>query len=483
MNVLIYPVSLFDHSIYANLTKDYQEKITYWYLEDVSYFTRYTFNKKKLVLHRASMKKHYASMKGTKQYIEFKKVKDVYSKLKNSKVFVFDPNDAILMNELISKSNSTKFELLVHPSPGFILTTEEALEYGKGKKKYVNSAFYKMMRKKTGYLMTKNNSPIGGKWSFDQLNRKRLSPKMNIPNIPCEKEDKHIKEAINYVDKHFKNNYGESENFFYPTDRKEALTWLRHFINKRVEHFGPYQDFIAKDQDFLFHSILSSSINIGLLTPKEVCESVIDAYEKKKTSLASCEGFVRQVISWREYVRMIYLTHGSQNPNFFNQRRNINKKFYDGTTGISILDNEIQKAVKTAYSHHIVRLMVFANCMTMLGLKPEDMFTWFSELFIDAYDWVMWANVYGMGTYADGGMTMSRPYISSSNYLKNMSDYPKGEWMRQFDSLYYAFLGKHEDKLKSIYATASQVARYKKFTGAKKADIRKDSEKVFRMVF
>lgn len=484
MNVLVYPVTLFDDAIYKKLMEEYKEKPTFWHLEDPAYFTRYKFNKKKLVLHRASMKKHQKSLRGDRKYVEFKKVKNVYSKFKNSKVVLFDPNDAKLLKTLVSKSKIHRFELLVYPSPGFILTTEEALEYGEGKKKYVNAQFYKMMRKKTGYLMTKRGTPEGGKWSFDTMNRKRLSPKISVPRIPCEKMDADVKEAASYVNKNFKSNYGCTEDFFYPTDRKEALSWLRNFISKRVKNFGPYQDFIAKDHDFLFHSVLSSSLNTGLLTPKEVCDAVIKAYKSKKTSLASCEGFVRQVISWREYVRMIYLTHGSKEPNFFGQRRKLNRKFYYGTTGITILDNEIKKAVRTAYSHHIVRLMLFANVMTMLGLKPDEMFKWFSELFIDAYDWVMWANVFGMGTYGDGGMTMSRPYISSSNYLKNMSDYKnEGEWREKLDALYYGFIGKHETKLRKIYATSSQVARYRKFSPTRKAEIRRESDRVFRMVF
>lgn len=471
MNVLIYPTTLFSKEYYNKII----DNSDIYYIEDDTYFKRYHFNKKKIILHRASMKKHQQQFKKS-HYIDFNKVD--YSLFKNSQIILFDPNDLILMEKLLKFSKKYNFTLLVYPSPGFILTTEEAINYGKGKNKYYNSIFYKFMRNKTQYLM-KNNKPIGGKWSFDTENRKKLPKNIKIPNIPCQKEDKFVKEAISYTNKYFHSNYGNTD-FFYPTDRKEALKWLNDFISKRAKDFGPYQDSVSEDNIFLFHSILSSSFNIGLITPTEACEKVIDAYNKKKISIESCEGFIRQVISWREYVRMIYLSHGHKEPNYFNFKRKLNKKFYEGKTGIFILDNEIQKAVTYAYSHHIIRLMVFSNLMTMLEIQPSEMFRWFSELFIDAYDWVMWANVYGMGTYADGGMTMARPYISSSNYLKKMSDYKVDE---RIDDLYYHFLGQNEKELSKIYATAGQVKRWKKFSNNKKEDINKRYKDIVKDIF
>lgn len=475
VHILIYPVTLFSLAIYDEIFKEHLEK-EFWYLEDPIYFTKFKMNKKKLVLHRSSMKKHEKEFKKKYKtnYIDHSKVKNVYTKLKQKDVYLIDPND----KDIIKKVKN--FHII--PSPGFILTPQEALDYAEEKEKFINSHFYKMMRKKTGYLMNKGK-PIGKKWSFDTDNRKKIPKGMNIPSLPNLEEDEDVKEAMAYVESKFLRHYGSVEGMIYPTSRNEALRWLDDFIKKRSKNFGPYQDYIMEDHLYLFHSVLSSSINIGLLTPTEVCEKVIKAYEKKELSLSSCEGFIRQIISWREYVRMIYLAKGTNSPNFFNQRRRINHRFYNGTTKINILDVEIKKALKSAYSHHIVRLMVFGNIFTLLRISPKDMYRWFMEVFIDSYQWVMWANVYGMGSYADGGMSMTRPYIASANYLKKMSNYKKGEWEEDVTALYYDFIKDHQGKLKKIYATASQTSRYTKFSQKKKDDITKRARKVIRSIF
>jgi deoxyribodipyrimidine photolyase-related protein len=483
MKIIVYPVSLFPLKTYEEKIKEKEDGLEFCYVEDPVYFTKYKMNKKKIILHRASMKKHQKEVKRKykTRYIDEKNVKSFYSKVKkNEKIWLFDPNDLDIDEKLKKIKN-----IEICASPGFFLTREEALEYSKGKKSLVNSAFYKMMRQKTGLLMNKNGkSPIGGKWSFDENNRKKIPKGTKIPDILCEKKnDSEVKEAIQYVNKNYSSHNGDTENFIYPTDRQSALSWLKNFMDKRGKQFGPYQDYICQEDYFLFHSVMSSSINTGLLVPQEVCEKMVAQYKKKKIKIDSCEGFIRQILSWREYVRLIYLRKGKEKPNLFKQKKKISKKFYTGETGIEILDQEIKKAVETGYSHHIVRLMVFGNIFTLLGINPEEMHKWFMEVFIDSYQWVMWANVYGMGSYADDGYTMKRPYISSANYLKNMSDYPKGEWEDMMDNLYYYFLGNHEKKLKKIYATSSQVARYKKYAPSKKKEIKKEAENIIKKIF
>jgi deoxyribodipyrimidine photolyase-related protein len=495
MNCFIYPVTLFSPNIYFHFLKGKleQKKTTFYYfyyIEDPIYFTKYKFHKKKLLLHRASMKQHEEDMKKYFQkyknkfiYIDFYKVPSFYKEISQKKntikeIYLFDPND----EELFNKINN--LPLILFSSPGFLLTKQEALEYGKGKKKFFNKPFYIFMRKKTGYLMKDKTNPIGNKWSFDKNNRKKIPQDKKIPLLPTKKINIFEKEAETYVRKHFFDNYGEIKYFIYPVSRKEALNWLNNFIKKRANDFGPYQDYIMKNNKYLFHSVLSSSLNIGLLTPDEICSAMIQSYKKGNTSLDSCEGMIRQIISWREYCRMIYLSHGESNPNFFEEKRKLNKKFYEGTTGIEIIDQEIKKVLDSAYSHHIIRLMVFGNVFTLLGISPKEMYKWFMELFIDSYQWVMWANVYGMGSYADGGLTMGRPYISSSNYLKNMSNYPKGEWEDEIKSLYYMFLDKHKEKLKKIYATSSQVKYLMRMKNKKEfSNIKELQKKVLHRIF
>lgn len=481
IHILIYPVTLFSLAIYEDLlssnTLPNGEK-EFWYLEDPVYFTKYKMNKKKLVLHRASMKKHESMVKKKYKtnYIDHSKVKAVYRRLKKKDLWVIDPNDHDVMTSL------KKLTINIIPSPGFILSTEEAVAYGERREKFINAHFYKMMRQKTQYLM-KAGKPVGGKWSFDSKNRKKIPKGLTIPSLPPINEDRELKEAMVYVEENFSKHYGSVDGMIYPTTKEEVTVWLDDFIKKRAKNFGPYQDYIMEDHLYLFHSVLSSSINIGLILPSEVCEKMLKAYQKKEVSLASCEGFIRQIISWREYVRMIYLVKGKTSPNFFKQRRKIGHRFYTGETGIEILDVEIMKAVDSAYSHHIVRLMVFGNIFTLLRISPKDMHRWFMEIFIDSYQWVMWANVYGMGSYADGGMSMTRPYISSANYLKNMSDYKRGPWEDDVTSLYYSFLKDHMEELRKIYATSSQVALYKKFSKKKKDDIKKNTKRVMSSVF
>jgi deoxyribodipyrimidine photolyase-related protein len=268
------------------------------------------------------------------------------------------------------------------------------------------------------------------------------------PKISYSEENIIYKEAKAYVEKEFENNVGEiHDHIVYPFDFKSAKKWFNDFLKNRFYDFGPYEDAVVKDERVLNHSLLSPLINSGLLNPKFIINESIRFYKKHNIPLNSCEGFIRQIIGWREFIRGVYEIKGSyeRTHNFWNFSRKIPKSFYNGTTGIEPVDDSIKKVIKSAYSHHIERLMVIGNFMLLCEFDPDEVYRWFMELYIDAYDWVMVPNVYGMSQFADGGLMSTKPYISGSSYILKMSDYKKGEWCEVWDGLFWNFMNKQRD--------------------------------------
>jgi deoxyribodipyrimidine photolyase-related protein len=317
------------------------------------------------------------------------------------------------------------------------------------KKHYLMNSFYIAQRKRLNILV-QDGKPIGGKWSFDIQNRRKMPGALRVPEPMNIKQNKYVKEAVEYIKKHFDHNPGTIEEFIWPTNHDEAKKWLHNFLSRRLCLFGPYQDAIDPTKDFLFHSLLSPLLNIGLLTPAYVIDETL-AYAHKHTVPLNClEGFIRQIIGWREFVQGIYVLHGEKQrkSNFFKHTKKLPASFWDATTGILPIDNALQKIVKTGYAHHIERLMVLGNFMLLIEVDPNEVYRWFMELFIDAYDWVMVPNVYGMSQYADGGLMTTKPYFSSSNYIRAMSNYKNGSWCELWDALYWHFIVKNNSLIK-----------------------------------
>ena len=240
------------------------------------------------------------------------------------------------------------------------------------------------------------------------------------------------------------------KQFYYPTTHSGARHWLDDFLHQRFQHFGDFEDALSQSHAHIYHSLLSPLLNTGLLTPQQVVDSSLAYAESqegtpKAVPINALEGFIRQIIGWREYMRAMYVREGVEirNGNFWDHQHPMPASLYAGTTGILPVDHCIDKLKKTAYGHHIERLMVLGNFMCLCEIHPTAIYTWFMEFFIDAYDWVMVPNVYSMSQYADGGLLTTKPYISGSNYLRKMSDYPKGEWCDTWDSLYWRFIHKH----------------------------------------
>lgn len=414
MKLLILP-----HQIYKNIPDNVSEIYLY---EHPQYFKKYKFNKKKLILHRASMKYFFDFLKKkySVKYIEFNK------KLPNHDFHLFDPIDKIKINS----------SWTIIDSPNFLLSSELMKQYRNKTKNFFFYNFYMWSKKQLDILPTQK--------STDKENRKTIPNNIKLPNCPRTNNSKYVKEAIKYVEKHFPNNYGNSENFFYPITHTQAKNLLNSFIKNKLSKFGDYQDYIHTENDCLFHSILSSSINIGLLHPSDIVQSILK--QKNKIKMNNIEGFIRQLF-WREYQRYCYIYFNFKNKNYFGNKKKLTKKWYSGETGIKPVDDAIISGFDTGYLHHINRLMVIGNYMNLSGISPKQGFKWFMEFSCDSYEWVMHQNVLDMVFCVSGGKTMRRPYISSSNYILKMSNYKKDEWTENWDNLYQQFIKKNKKKL------------------------------------
>ena len=494
---LIFPIHLFSN---IDLLKN---KIVYL-IEEPRYFTDFKYHKLKLAYHRASMKNYFDFLIKNHiktKYIEFNDISnDFYKKLHDNlkkefkkgdiKIYCYDTNDIVLNNKLKKNIDINSLNLL--PTLNFLvddsIIRENINEFSnmdiKTKtRKYNHVGFYKWQRIRHNILMDCDGKPIGGKWSFDTENRKKLPANIKIPVVINLNKgsgvSKYIDEAINYVNVHFSKNYGSLDNFIYPINHSDAKKWLIDFCKNRFSQFGLYQDAVTVRKDpFLFHSILSPMMNIGLLTDTEVLKIVLKY--QSKIPIEAFEGFIRQIIGWRNYIYSIYLLEGEKIPkmNFFGHNRKLNKKImWEGNTGIQPIDDIICKIRDYSYAHHIERLMYLGNYMLICMIKPNDIYEIFMEWTIDAYDWVMMANVYSMSQYADGGMIVTKPYFSSSNYILKMSDYKKGEWSHIWDALYYNFINTHKEYLSKNYGTARQVAHWNKKTEKEKTELISISKK------
>ena len=476
---LVFPIHLF-----SNIEILYNKKI--YIIEENRFFTDFKYHKLKIAYHRASMKYYFDFLKSHNinvYYIDFNSnLNNFYNELNSleNNIYTYDLGDNVLKNKLKKYIKNLNIINTLN-----FLVNEELLKNNidkfYNKKKYNHQNFYKWQRIRLNILITKDKKPIGGKWSFDEDNRKKLPQNITIPHITPIKNNKYIEEAIEYTLKYFKNNYGSLENFIYPINHLESKIWLHNFLNQRFYNFGIYEDAETTKSIFLFHSVLTPMMNIGLLTDEEVINETLKY--QSKVPLSSFEGFIRQIIGWRNYIYSIYLLEGNnlKKLNFFKHKNKLNKKImWDAQTDILPIDNIIKKIVNYGYAHHIERLMYLGNYLFLCMINPQDVYEIFMEWTIDAYEWVMVPNVYGMSQFADGGLMMTRPYFSSSNYILKMSDYSKDEWCKIFDCLYYNFINTHQKYLKSNYATSRQVYFWTKKTENEKKYILKESKKYLK---
>ncbi len=447
---------IFPHQLFSsNPSIDRSRPI--YLVEEILLFNQYSFHKQKILLHRASMKKYEEMLLKKKLNITYIEAKDKLSdirrlikdlaKNKIEEIHYTDTADNWLEKRIQLTAAENEIRLVKYPSPNFLNHPVETEEFFAKRKTYFQTDFYTWQRKKRNILVGGTGQPTGGKWTFDTENRLKIPKNEIIPGIQFPKENKQIKEAREYVNKFFAANYGEIEIFIYPTTHTEAEKWLDDFLQNRFKKFGIYEDAMAKNENFLYHAVLTPMLNIGLLDPQQIINKAIEAADQYNVPLNSLEGFVRQIMGWREFIRIVYEREGikQRTTNYWGFTRKIPSSFWTGETGIHPIDRVIKKALKTGYSHHIERLMVVGNFMLLCEFDPDEVYRWFMEMYVDSYDWVMVPNVYGMTQFADGGLMTTKPYISSSNYLLKMGDWNKGPWQEIWDGLFWRFMHVHRD--------------------------------------
>ena len=366
-------------------------------------------------------------------------------KKKLSEINIFEIEDKAFEEEFLKALKAANVTVNIIQSPMFIFERNEFVSMAKGKKVYRMSSFYQKARKNLDILMDENGKPVGGKWSFDEDNRKKIPKNVEPPEMIVFKKSKYDEEIKKLIINKFDDHPGDLENTWFPVNRAGAEKQLDNFLKVRFENFGIYEDAMLEEKNFLFHSCISPFLNIGLLTPDKVIKKTLQYAEKNNVPMNSVEGFVRQVIGWREFIRGIYHEEGAlqSKSNYWKHSKKLTSSWYDGTTGIDPLDDCIKTTLKDGYIHHIPRLMVISNIMNLCGVDPKEIYKWFMEMYIDSSDWVMVPNVFGMATYADGGMMSTKPYTCGSNYILKMSNYKKGDWCDTLDGLYWKFTEKN----------------------------------------
>ncbi len=427
-------------------------------VEEWHYFKQYSFHKEKLVLHRASMKfyQNWLEELGHEVvYIESHEaisncteLIELFASQQIADIHLVDAVDNWVMKKGRKASEQYKINLHIYDNPNFINTTVEVADFFSKRKTYFQTDFYTWQRKQRNILLESDGKPVGGKWTFDAENRAKFPKKEKVPALELFNDNNYLVEAKQYVQKNFANNYGNiNEQHLFVITFEDAENWLNDFLLTRFKKFGIYEDAIVAKEAVLHHSVLSPMLNIGLLAPMQIIESAITTAQDLNIPLNSLEGFIRQIMGWREFIRIVYEREGTKQrtTNYWKFTRKIPQSFWTGTTGILPIDITIKKILETGYCHHIERLMVLGNFMQLCEFDPDEVYRWFMEMFIDAYDWVMVPNVYGMTQFADGGLMTTKPYISGSNYLMKMSDYEKGDWQMLWDGLFWRFMHEHRN--------------------------------------
>ena len=511
--LVLLPIHLFDINILLQSLKSIESlnfsSITDIYIiEELIYFgdrdVKLNFNKLKLIYHRASMKYYFDYLKKNSSkintasrnkinlnYINYEELKTNTTSFfktlikEHSKIYMFNPVDTYLESKYSNKKVlGDKIEYI--ETPLFLCSNKDLEDYHKSKpnsNSYTHASFYKWQKSRL-HILEKEKT-------YDTENRNKMPIDTTVPPLP--KNDsgnsnrKYLIEAIEYVEKQFPNNleplYISSqkpihpESIHFPITHKSSILWLENFCKNRLDKFGEYEDSIdSVPRNFLFHSTISPMLNIGLITPEQVIKTVTMYYNNnhKNITLSTYEGFIRQVIGWREYQRYIYKYIGNKMrmSNHFNNDRKLTDHWYKATTGIKPVDDAIMMAINDGYIHHILRLMVVGNFMNLVGIHPDEVYKWFMEFSMDSYDWVMIGNVYSMTLWADGGLTMRKPYISGDGYIMNMGNYKKKEeWNTIWNNVFHHFIDRNTEQLSKTYYNGIVKAWNRKTLKAKEEEL------------
>lgn len=413
-------------------------------------------------------------------------LKEVLKKYQDLNITYMTPSEWDTRERLRSIRSEFKSRVNEISNNFFLADIEEYKE--RVKEGWTMEYFYREMRRKTGYLMD-GDQPEGGEWNYDEQNREKLPKDHPVPSIAETEVDEITGEVIEMVEAWFPDHFGKSDDFTYAVTRSQALYRLNEFIKDRLDEFGPYEDAMAHGKYDLFHSQLSVNLNNGLLLPTEVCDKAEEAYQNGEARLNSVEGFIRQIIGWREYIRIYYeaMMPEVREANHFGFTNKLPEMYWSGETKMNCMSECLKPVIDEGYSHHIPRLMVLSNFSNLTETDPRELNKWFHLAYVDAYEWVVLPNVLGMSTFADGGVLASKPYVSSGNYINKMSDYCKhceykiskktGEDACPFNYLYWNFIDKQRDTFSKNGRSNFMVNMFDKKSEEDKKEIKESSMK------
>ncbi len=421
--------------------------------EDWLFFRQYAFHKQKIVLHRASMKAYEQCLKDAGHEVRYlesheihttEKIFEILEEAGVRAVHIAHTSDDWLEQFLESFAAKHDIELVRYQNPGFLSNGDAVGEFFKVRKNFLMKDFYIFLRKQFGILTDRNGQPAGGKWIFRIPPKKTIERDLEIPGIWKPSFSLFVHEAVAYTDRHFQNNPGMIESFFYPVTHEQAKCWLDDFLLNRLNDFAFYRRAIIKDELVIFHSVLSPMLNSGLLTPMEVVRAAVAAAERVGITCDRLENFLRQVIGWREFAYATYLLRGriDRKKSAFAGNKKMPAPFLGGNTGIDPVDTAIKKLLYFGYIHHTERLMLnyfFALC----EIDPKEVFKFFMSLSIDSYDWVVTPNVFTMRQPSSDLFAWNRRYFLESRYFLKISDYETGKWSDIWDGLHRRFVTKN----------------------------------------
>ncbi len=405
------------------------------------------------------------------------------------------PGDYRVMREIAEWAKSANIDLEWLPDQHFIAKRGEFKNWLAERKQPRMEYWYRQLRKDRNILMD-SDKPVGGQWNFDKENRKSFGKNgpTDVPEPTLFKPDDITEHVIKDVEKHLPNLSGKLDDFIWPVTRQQGRQILDDFIAQRLKHFGDYQDAMWTEQPWLYHSRISLALNLKLISPREVIDAAIKAYENQHAPLNAVEGFIRQILGWREYVRGLYWAHKEDwlNMNALNARRDLPHLYWDADTKMTCLQQSVSQVLTHGYGHHIQRLMITGLFALLWGVKPKAIHEWYLAMYVDAVAWVEIPNTLGMSQYADGGIVGSKPYIASGAYIDRMSNYCKqcpfdpkqahGDTACPFTTLYWAFVDKHQDLLSRNPRLGMQVKNWHRKDADEQDAILKHAEKLHRQL-
>ncbi len=484
----------------SSLSDIVQDKDIVLMVELYSEFTYVKHHKKKIVLLLSAMRHFAKELADSNINVRYIKLEDRNNKnsLKEEiqeiikdgsikQIIITHPSDYRVSEEIKQWQKILSIAVQIREDNRFLSTPAEFAEWAGSRKQLRMEFFYRQMRKKYNILINGDN-PEGGKWNFDTENRQTPVKDLMIPAHYKSTPDQITTEVIALVNKYFGDHFGDIEPFFFAVTRDEAKLVLKDFITKRLKNFGKYQDAMIENEPWMFHSHLSFYLNCGLLTAIECVEAVENAYHRHNLPINSVEGFIRQIIGWREYIRGIYWHKmpDYKNANFFEATRKLPEFFWKGNSKMNCINQCVKDTKQNAYAHHIQRLMILGNFMLLAGMHPDEVNKWFLIVYADAYEWVELPNVSGMILFADGGYLASKPYAAGGSYIDKMSDYCKncsyqvkqknGLSACPFNYLYWNFLARNRLKLHTHPRISMMYRIYDKMSNSQKEAIHSDSK-------